>query len=66
MFQKSLLIIAVALSLSACAGSGSQSLNNDPFEPTNRFMFRVNVQLDNYILKPVAKGYLYVPSPVRR
>ena len=66
MFQKSLLIITVALSLSACAGSGSQSLNNDPFERTNSFMFRVNVQLDNYILKPVAKGYLYVPSPVRR
>ena len=29
-------------------------------------MFKVNVQFDNYILKPVAKGYLYVPSPVRQ
>ena len=65
MLQKSLLIVAVAVSLSACAGS-SEVLNNDPFERSNRFMFKVNVELDNYILKPVARGFLYVPSPVRR
>jgi phospholipid-binding lipoprotein MlaA len=66
MFQKSLLIVAVALSLSGCAGTGPESPDNDPFERANRFMFRVNVELDNYIIKPVSKGYLYVPSPVRR
>jgi phospholipid-binding lipoprotein MlaA len=66
MFQKSLLIVTVAVSLSACAGTGPQSPDNDPFERTNRFMFRVNVELDNYIIKPVSKAYLYLPSPVSR
>lgn len=60
-----LLIASLAVFMSACAGSG-EALNNDPFERSNRFMFKVNVELDNYIIKPVARGYRYVPSPVRR
>ncbi len=63
MFRQKFLIVAIALALSGCASS---SQHNDPFERSNRFMFKVNVQFDNYILKPVAKGYRYVPSPVRQ
>ncbi|MGB0698754.1 MAG: MlaA family lipoprotein, partial [Parvibaculales bacterium] len=63
MFRQKFFIIAMALALSGCASS---SQHNDPFERSNRFMFKVNVQFDNYILKPVAKGYRYVPSPVRQ
>lgn len=65
MLHRTLLIAALALTLSACAGRG-EVLNNDPLERSNRFMFKVNVELDNYILKPVARGYRVIPSPVRR
>lgn len=39
---------------------------NDPYEPANRFFFKVNDKLDTYALKPVAQGYVYVvPGVVR-
>ncbi len=39
---------------------------NDPIEPVNRFIFDVNLKLDEYTLKPVAKGYRAAfPQPVR-
>lgn len=39
---------------------------NDPYEPTNRFFFRVNQGFDAVILKPAAEGYRFVvPAPVR-
>ena len=63
MFRQKLLLLAVAVALTGCA---APSRHNDPFERSNRFMFKVNVQFDNYLLKPVAKGYLYAPSPVRQ
>lgn len=65
MLNRALIVISLAVTLSACAGTG-EVLNNDPLERSNRFMFKINVELDNYILKPVARGYLYIPSPVRR
>lgn len=65
MYRQTLLIVTLAIGLAGCAGSGA-ALNNDPLERANRFMFKVNVQLDNYVLKPVAKGYRFIPSPVRR
>lgn len=38
----------------------------DPYEPYNRFMYKVNDKADRYILKPIAKGYRAVtPKPVR-
>ena len=41
--------------------------NNDPLEPTNRFLYRVNDVLDTNVLEPVARGYRYVvPGVVRR
>lgn len=39
---------------------------NDPLEPTNRFLYRVNNALDNYVLRPAAIAYRDVfPDPVR-
>ena len=63
MIRQKFLLLAVAFAVTSCA---APSQYNDPFERGNRFMFKVNVQFDNYLLKPVAKGYLYVPSPVRQ
>ncbi len=38
----------------------------DPLEGLNRTIFTVNDKLDQYALKPVAKGYVWVtPQPVR-
>lgn len=59
-------LIFVAFMLSACAGSVPVDDENDPFEGFNRKMFAVEQSLDHYIVEPVAKGYLYVPAPVRR
>jgi phospholipid-binding lipoprotein MlaA len=39
---------------------------NDPLEPTNRVFYKVNLVLDDAIMKPVAKAYRFaVPEPVR-
>lgn len=35
---------------------------NDPIEPTNRFFYKINDGLDNYVLKPVAKGYVHITT----
>ena len=40
--------------------------NNDPFEPTNRFMFEVNEAIDKAVLQPIAEAYRDVlPKPIR-
>ena len=52
-------------------GENSLSAKNQPekvkdcFENINRGMFAFNQFLDNVIFEPVAKGYRYIPSPVR-
>ena len=39
---------------------------NDPLEPFNRAMFRFDMELDRWVLKPTAKGYRTVlPGPVQ-
>ncbi len=41
--------------------------NVDPWEPLNRRIFAFNEGLDEYFLRPVAKGYRYItPDPVER
>ena len=35
---------------------------NDPLEPTNRFLYAVNDRLDRYAIKPVAQGYVDVTT----
>ena len=40
---------------------------NDPYEPTNRFFYKINDGLDTYVLRPVAVAYRrVVPGVVRR
>lgn len=39
----------------------------DPWEPVNRKVFKFNESVDDYVFKPVAKGYKWiVPDPVER
>ena len=40
--------------------------SEDPFESFNRAMFEFNMQLDKYILKPVAEGYRAITTPAVR
>ena len=52
-------------------GVNSISTKNKPeevkdcFEKVNRGIFAFNQALDNTIFEPVAKGYRYIPSPIR-
>lgn len=59
------LAMAAAAALAGCA-SVETPTPGDPLESFNRSMFKVNDTLDQYALKPVAKGYQrVVPDPVR-
>ncbi len=70
------LVIAAGLVASGCAtrppatdpdAVAEFQANNDPLEPTNRFLYRVNDVIDTNVLQPVARGYRYiVPGVVRR
>jgi phospholipid-binding lipoprotein MlaA len=68
-----ILTIFFFMSLSANAGSdGENTISKeqpkpvkDCFETLNRGMFAFNQALDNVIFEPVAKGYRYIPSPIR-
>ena len=68
-----ILTIFFFMSLSANAGSdGENTISKeqpkpvkDCFETVNRGMFAFNQALDNVIFEPVAKGYRYIPSPIR-
>jgi len=63
-FQFGKLAMAAAL-LAGCATVQSPT-RGDPFEGFNRTIFTVNDKIDQYALKPVAKGYVFVtPQPVR-
>jgi phospholipid-binding lipoprotein MlaA len=58
------------LALGAVALAGCTTVQTptkgDPLEGLNRTMFTVNDKLDQYALKPVAKGYVWAtPQPVR-
>lgn len=64
------LLVALALSLSACAsvkGPGSPGQRQDPWENWNRKVFNFNERLDEAVLKPVATAYSeIIPSPIRQ
>jgi phospholipid-binding lipoprotein MlaA len=54
-----------ALALSGCATVQTPS-KDDPWEGFNRSIFTFNDKVDQYALKPVAKGYVWAtPQPVR-
>ena len=66
--------LSVLCSITANAGSDGESslkAKNQPeevkdcFEKVNRGVFAFNKALDTTIFEPVAKGYRYIPSPIR-
>lgn len=61
-------IATFALAAAALAGCSTVQTptKGDPLEGLNRTIFTVNDKLDQYALKPVAKGYVFItPQPVR-
>ena len=68
-----ILIISFFISTSSFAGSeGVNELTKqsngqvkDCFEGLNRGIFSFNQVLDNIVVEPLAKGYRYLPSPLR-
>jgi phospholipid-binding lipoprotein MlaA len=59
------IIVAGVVALTGCA-TVTTPTQGDPFESYNRTMFTINDKVDQYALKPVAKGYVWaVPEPVR-
>ena len=71
-----ILIIFLYTLLSVAAKAGADGENsiasknqpekvNDCFEKVNRGIFAFNQALDKTIFEPVAKGYRYIPSPIR-
>ncbi|PRY01322.1 VacJ family lipoprotein [Paraburkholderia sp. BL25I1N1] len=63
-FQAGKLAVAAAL-LAGCTTVQTPT-KGDPLEGLNRTIFTVNDKLDQYALKPVAKGYVFItPQPVR-
>ena len=61
MKMRHFLLISIVCGLTACASNP-----NDPYEPYNRAMFKVNDALDTAVLAPTARGYQkVVPKPVR-
>lgn len=62
-----LCVLALALSCSACATTGSMEEYTDPFEKYNRAVYKFNDTVDRAFLKPVAEGYRkVVPGVVRK
>ena len=67
-----LVLLIGASQLSACASTDvadedSARVEYDPFEPFNRKVHKLNVTVDKYALRPIARGYKkVVPSPIRR
>ena len=74
--RKITLIFLMSIFFSFAANAGSDGENalsknkpesvKDCFETVNRGMFAFNQFLDGVIFEPVAKGYRYIPSPIRR
>ena len=58
------LVLAVAM-LAGCS-TVQTPIKEDPIEGFNRTIFKFNDTVDQYALKPVAKGYVFItPQPVR-
>lgn len=57
--------VCLSLALTGCAHSPPEE-PLDPLEPVNRVTWDVNMKVDRYVLRPVARGYVkYTPYPVR-
>ena len=70
-----LAVLFFSLSIITFSFAGSDGQNNlsknpngevkDCFEGINRGIFAFNQALDNIIVEPWAKGYRYLPAPIR-
>ncbi len=73
--KKVVIVILFSILLSSASNAGSDGQNElsknsngevkDCFEQINRGIFAFNQALDQLIVEPVAKGYRYLPSPIR-
>lgn len=61
---KIMITAATTLALVACSSAGNDS--TDPWESVNRSIFGFNETIDNYVLSPVAKGYVAVVPEIAR
>lgn len=65
-------LVLIIILLSGCATTGQQETtsstqdNEDPIEPVNRASFTFNETLDQYIMKPIASGYVQVTPKLAR
>jgi phospholipid-binding lipoprotein MlaA len=62
-------VILMVIALSACAGTQNRHTDPelDPWEGYNRKMHSINFTFDEYLLRPVAKGYKAImPDPFER
>ena len=67
LFSLPAVLLAAAL-LTGCAGTGTidGEINPDPYEDTNRSIYRFNDYLDRNIMTPIAENYVKAtPEPVR-
>ncbi|WP_239190651.1 MlaA family lipoprotein [Candidatus Nitrotoga sp. HW29] len=57
-------LLLVSLALGGCASTQGERNPQDPLEPFNRSMYKLNDIMDKTVLKPVAKGYsTFIPEP---
>lgn len=62
---RAIFLAVLGLALTGCASTQPGGVN-DPYEQTNREIFRLNQRTDRNILLPVAKAYVaIVPKPAR-
>lgn len=68
-FARTALVIATAVSLSACATYQDPAERtdgiNDPYEKQNRGVHAFNKGLDKNLVRPVSQGYAVVPVEIR-
>lgn len=64
---RAVLLAACAVAFAGCSGVSPASLAaDDPFEPTNRTVYRFDERFDQYVVIPAAGFYLYyMPPPTR-
>ena len=73
--KKVVIVILFSFLLSSASSAGTDGQNElsknsngevkDCFEQINRGIFAFNQALDQLIVEPIAKGYRYLPSPIR-
>jgi len=57
-------LLLFSLSLSAC--SSTQLFTKDPLQAWNRGVYQFNRNIDNVLVKPLAKAYQHMPTPIRQ